>query len=296
MANNIKYRKFSELMSSVSSDIDVFADSGYIDEGKYIKIVRRVNSDLGININKQKEVILDVVNYKVILPADFDKLELALLCSEPSPITSVTDSVDSPKFVPHLQSKSPEFSCSSCAKNTCGPDGNITICGDCLKIRKYVTQDVTIEYKTTIPVKLTRKSHDLCSNNCFNLSVDSDKYKYVLDINEGEMTLSGIKEGKIFLSYLTDMVDEEGELIIVDHPLINDYYEYSVKERIFENIMLNSEADVSQKLMYIKNEKKLARIDAMNFAYMPEYTEILDYMKTRNNSFYNKYIKIFNRW
>jgi hypothetical protein len=92
------------------------------------------------------------------------------------------------------------------------------------------------------------------------------------------------------------MVNEEGELLIVDHPLINDYYEYSVKERIFENIMLNSDADVAQRLMYVKNEKKLARIDAMNFVYMPEYTEILDYMKVRNNSFYNKYIKIFNRW
>jgi hypothetical protein len=296
MANNIKYRTFTQLMSSVGSDMDSFADGGYIDEGKYIKVVRRVNSDLGININKQKEVILNIENHRVILPSDFDKLELALLCGEPSNVTSITDSVDAPKFTPHLQSKAPDYSCSTCAKNTCGPDGNITICGDCLKIRKYVSQDVTIQYNSTTPIKLTRKSHNLCSDNCFNLSVDSEKYKYVMDIEEGVMTLSGIKEGKIFISYLTDMVNEEGELLIVDHPLINDYYEYSVKERIFENIMLNSDADVAQRLMYIKNEKKLARIDAMNFAYMPEYTEILDYMKVRNNSFYNKYIKIFNRW
>ena len=60
--DHIKYITFSQLMSSVESDMDSFADSGMIDRSKYIKIVRKVNSDLGIRINKEKEKVLTIKN------------------------------------------------------------------------------------------------------------------------------------------------------------------------------------------------------------------------------------------
>jgi len=92
------------------------------------------------------------------------------------------------------------------------------------------------------------------------------------------------------------MVDESGELLIVDHPLINDYYEYSVKEKILENFLLNSDDDVVNKLKYTTEQKRLARIDAMNFVYMPEYTEIVQYQNAKRQNFYNRYLKMFERY
>jgi len=126
--------------------------------------------------------------------------------------------------------------------------------------------------------------------------ITSDKYKYTLDVSENTLTLDGIKEGKLYLSYVTDMVNENGDLIIVDHPMINDFYEYSVKARMLENYMMNNDADVSQRLKYAIDMRTIARNEAMKLADMPEYTEILEYAKGKRENFYNKYYKMFERY
>ena len=37
------------------------------------------------------------------------------------------------------------------------------------------------------------------------------------------------------------MVNEDGELMVVDHDMINEYYEYALKQRILENLVMNDE-------------------------------------------------------
>lgn len=293
--DHIKYITFSQLMASVESDLDKYADSGMVDRSKYIKTVRKVNSDLGIRINKEKEVMLPIKNHRVILPEDFEYLQVALLCKETPVKCYVTPSVDAPKLVPCSTTETVDVTpCNSCP-STC-TEGTTTSCGSCYKIYKYESQDLTIVYNNAVPVKLTKKTSRYCSPNCLNTMLVSDKYKYTIDIQENILTISGVKEGEIYLNYLTDMVDESGELLIVDHPLINDYYEYSVKEKILENFLLNSDDDVVNKLKYTTEQKRLARIDAMNFVYMPEYTEIVQYQNAKRQNFYNRYLKMFERY
>lgn len=293
--DHLKYLTFSQLMSSVESDMDMFADSGMIDRSKYIKTVRKVNSDLGIRINREKEVILDIKNHKVILPDDFEYLQLALLCEENPVKCTITPSPDAPKLVSCLTGDVINNTCNSCP-TTCPEGSTAALCGSCYKMYLYEPQDVTIVYNAKGPIKLTKKSYAYCSTNCLNTTLTSEKYQYTLDIQENIMTLSGIKDGKIYLNYLTDMVNCDNEVIIIDHPLINDYYEYAVKEKMLENFMLNSDADVTNKLKYVIEQKKLARIDAMNFAYMPEFGEIVNYQKAKRENFYNRYFKQFERY
>ena len=61
--DHIKYITFSQLMASVESDMDSFADAGMIDRSKYIKTIRKCNSDLGIRINKEKEKAVIALGY-----------------------------------------------------------------------------------------------------------------------------------------------------------------------------------------------------------------------------------------
>lgn len=291
--DHIKYMTFDTLMASVESDMDTFADAGMVDRSKYIKIIRKVNAEIGLKINAEKEKMIDIKNHKAELPDDFEYLQLALLCSEPQRIYT-SQSVDAPKLIPEIVSCNTNSPCDACpTKCPCGT--NSTLCGHCYKIYEYQPQDVTITYKTCLPVKLTKKSYNYCTDSCLNTMVASDRYKYTLDVTENRLTLDGIREGKLYLNYVTDMMDEDGNLIIVDHPLLNDYYEYSVKARMLENYMLNNDADVSQRLKYILEMKSIARKEAMKFADMPEYTEILDYAKAKRNNFYNKYYKMFER-
>lgn len=282
----IKYRTFSQLMASVSSDMDVYADNTMIDDSKFIKVVRKVNADLSIKINKEKEVILDIVNHKVTLPDDFMYLQLAMLCYS-QPATHLSKGVDAPKF------SLDEIGCE--CRNTCGPDDTVSICDKCYHVNQHVGYDLTVHYDTNVPVKLTQKSLKYCSDSCMNMHLHSDKYKYTLDIDDNVMTLDGIKNGKLYLNYTTDMVNEDGELLIVDHPLVNDYYEYAVKTKMLENFLFNDKAPNIQQKLQIANERlKQSRVEAMNFTFMPEYTDVLNYGNAKKSNFYNKYIKIFN--
>jgi len=259
--DNLRYRTFSELMASVSSDLDVYADNLMIDDSKLIKVVRKVNADLGLRINSEKETVVDIVNHKAILPSDFQYLQLALLCYA-SPKTSVSKGVDAPTFEHNVL-------CGAC-KHDCST-GKTTLCPECFTVTESNGYDLTIHYDVTVPVRLTKKSHRLCADSCMNLPLTSDKYKYTLDLTEKIMTIDGVKNGKLYLNYLSDMVNEDGEIIILDNPLVNDYYEYAIKTRIFENFALTDKVlNVQNKLQLVNERTKEARIEAMNFVYMPE--------------------------
>jgi hypothetical protein len=37
------------------------------------------------------------------------------------------------------------------------------------------------------------------------------------------------------------MENEEGDLLVLDHPYCNEYYEYALKQRILENMLFDGE-------------------------------------------------------
>lgn len=80
MGSKLKYISFSQLMASVESDLSTFADNDMIDRGNLIKVVRKVNEDIGLKINKEREAIIEIKNFKGELPADFMNLQIALGC------------------------------------------------------------------------------------------------------------------------------------------------------------------------------------------------------------------------
>lgn len=293
--DHIKYITFSQLMSAVESDMDSFADSGMIDRSKYIKVVRKVNSDLGIRINQEKEAIVNIKNYRGVLPDDFEYLQLALLCEQTPTKCQLSLSADAPKLVSCISSENFYNPCAAC-QTPCPEGSTASLCGSCYKIYEYQPLDVTYVYSNNTPVKLTKQTYKYCSTNCLNTLLHSNKYQYTLDLYDRVITLNHIKEGKVYINYITDMVNDNNEIIIVDHPLVNDFYEYSVKEKMLENFLLNSDADVSQKLQYVREQKKNARTEAINFVDMPEYTEIVEYQKAKRENFYSRYFKSFERY
>lgn len=273
----LNYITLNQLMASVESDLRNFADNGMIDRGDVIKIVRKVNADIGLKINRENAVILDVENYKAELPADFMYLQLAILCTQEyhhvgTPVLgTITEEHNIP--VTHYNNQMP------CVNE----------CGGCY----WVTQQFkerTIKYDRLTPLALTREAKNLSSENCLNLFWKS---AYEIDIQNGEL-ITNFRTGKVYISYLSDMVDEDGNVIILDHPLTTEYYEYAVKKYLLENYMLNNDADVAQKLAYIKNELREAKIRALNFVTTPEYSEINKMHNISRITFYNKYEKIFN--
>lgn len=271
----LNYMTLNQLMASVESDMKKYADNGMIDRGDIIKVVRKVNEDIGLKIYREREAIIEICDFKGELPLDFMSLQMAVACTiehayiGPSVFGTHTYETNIP-VTPYSNA-------------TC-----LNECGGCF----WVTQqfkDKVVKYDKLTPLKLTKRAMNHASENCINFGWNRSGYD--VDIDEGQL-ITGFREGKIYISYLADLVDEEGNLLLLDHPLTTEYYEYSVKKQLLENFMMNNDADVSQKLLYIKNELREAKIRALNFVTTPEYDEIVGMYQNNRRSFYNKYHKI----
>lgn len=273
--NNLRYITLDQLMASVESDLHSFADNGLIDRGNVIKVVRKVNEDIGLKIYQEKATVLNIENYKADLPADFSKLQMALGCDvqhfflAPSVFGTHTIETNVPVMV---------YDQPACLNEK----------GGCY----WVTQqykDTIMKYDRFFPLQLAKGAKVSASENCINFNWNDAGYD--IDILNGQV-ITGFREGKIYINYLADLVDEEGNLLLLDHPLTTEYYEYAVKKHLLENFMLNNDVDVSQKLMYIKNELREAKIRALNFTNTPEYSEIEGFYQRNRRDFYNKYHRI----
>jgi hypothetical protein len=71
----LKYRTFDQLLEDVTVDLNTFALENMIEPQQLIKLAKKLNYDLGLRINQQKEIILDINHGKVKLP-DVDQESL----------------------------------------------------------------------------------------------------------------------------------------------------------------------------------------------------------------------------
>lgn len=91
--------------------------------------------------------------------------------------------------------------------------------------------------------------------------------------------------GTVYINYQGVMEDDEGNLLVLDHPKINDYYEFAMKKRILENLYINGEPDIERRLQYVSTEFQKAKIAAMTIVNTPDYRVMKETMQIiRNNS------------
>lgn len=279
----LKYKTFSQLMAGIEQDFDKFTDEGFVDRGKYIKVARTVNETLGFKITREREAVLEVKDYKTQLPEDFLELQLALACHVSYARVPIFRGAQTESHV-HTENcdirlKTKNFNPSECME---GAGQNM-----------WVTQKIGTKVETFThleKLQLTQRSLSKCADNCFNKHFRTHN---VIDIQEDEAVFS-FREGKVYINYLADMISEDGDILVLDHPLVNDYYEYAIKKKIIENMKLNKEGDFLQDFQLVKQELKEARNAAMNFVGMPEYDEIVKVGLENRKRFYKKYIDYFD--
>lgn len=273
---NPKYITFDGLMASVESDLSKYADNNMINRGTCIKVVRKVNHDLGLKIFREKEATIKVKNHIADLPADFMYLQLALICGKPIEYNLPAGTV----WGTHTQEV--DATCVQPNKTCLNGEGGAF----------WVTQlykEKTVKVSQLTPIRISKKGLKYCSEQCVNNLWSS---AYEMDIQEDQI-VTNFREGDVYINYLADMVDENNNILVLDHPMLTPYYEYAVKKHILENFLINKQADVAQTLGYINNELKEARTAALNFTNTVEYTDIQDIFIANRNRFYNRYHKMF---
>lgn len=277
MSNTLKYITLDQLLSSVKSDLKNINEQGLIDDNTVIKTVMWCNEKLGIPIHKLKQCSIKIENHRGDIPKSFWKLVYTCALSKKKqiyydykdPFNNTIDltKVEECELKPYVEG----------CQTKCPP-----------KIIKNPGKDIEQIIHEWTELDVANHSAVCCSISPHWKKRGRETVKF--DIDE-ELVSTSFKDGEIFVMYQTNMEDEDGNILVPFHPLLTNWYEWSVKEKILQDIMFNSDADVVNLLKYATQQRGLFWLDALNFAMEPEAGELQKSYQKRENEYYNKYYK-----
>lgn len=275
----LRYKTFEELMASVKSDLHLYADNNLIDERNCIKAVLECNSILGLKINPIVECVLPINNFKADMPLNLKQAYSAfMIFQEVGGILGSSQSlgISTRQYTKEqLLNKGITPTEGSCRLTSCGEQFFVTT--------NY--QQTEVIFDKVVPVYLSESSISKFSKQSPN-RLFNKKREFTIDFKNEEIQ-TNIETGTLYLSYLSELMDEEGNLLVLDHDYINPYYEWALKAKILEDLYYNSEADVQQKLQDARNNRDQYKNRAVSLVVKPEYREISNYRKKLEQDFYN---------
>jgi hypothetical protein len=112
-------------------------------------------------------------------------------------------------------------------------------------------------------------------------------------LKNGWLYFDDCYEGKVFISYDVNMEDEDGNLLVLDHDIINEYYEYEMKTRILENMLVAGEQYLGIYKL-IDEKRKKAKIEAITIMKAPDFQDIIDLKYANQKVQYEKYYRLFS--
>lgn len=325
----LRYRTFDELLNDVMVDFTNYSLEGLIEPQQLIKVAKRISKELGLRIYKTQETILELDRFKVKLPDDFYVFNTGIMCGEHTTVSIIPQGIRTEEipFPTPLYSEQANV-IDTCAGDAlcptpelpkCGGCGNCPTCttdvigipgfnplvpygNPCAKPRVFmdckgasweliqIIQTQAHHYKHFMPVKLVSSAGHY-SPGCPNIDVHCPDHVWIKD----GFLQSNMKFGKIYMSYEGMLEDEEGNLLVLDHAIINDYYEYSLKHRILENLYFNGE-DVVQKLQYIEPKLRAAKINAISIAKMPDFETMKEVWHLNRRAYNARYVNMFKSY
>tara|TARA_B100001093_G_C26819193_1_gene1011143 strand:- start:1292 stop:2173 length:882 start_codon:yes stop_codon:yes gene_type:complete len=287
MSVSQKYRTFDQLLEDVMVDFSNYALEGMIEPQQLIKVATRVNYDLGLRIHRTKEVVLDVEHGKAQLPSDFAYLNYGFRCGEFTviqnfPRGTVIDTTNDVPYKPAPGESGP------CGDEECRDVCVIKTCEDKneFQLIQRIGGGEYKSYSTFVPLRIQNVNDKVC--DCPNISEQAPD---IAEIKDGFMVTS-FNTGCVYISYQGAMEDNEGNLLVLDHPYCNEYYEYALKQRILENMLFAGE-NVANQISLIEGRFRAARNNALGFINTPNFKEMQKIWWTNRRAQYHNYYNMF---
>ena len=308
----LKYRTFDQLLEDVTIDLHTFALENMIEPQQLIKVVRKVNYQLGLRINQTKEVLLDVCHHKVKLPDDFYTFNFALICGDFKEVVGYDGMAGGTNMqeLPYTDWPNNVTECGCPQDNTCCLNGKEGICithnpnapygdtniqprrvflnckNEAYELVQVINPSVTRVFRYLKPLRMKASQEIEC--DCPNLYYNTADQGWIKD---GFLNTT-FESGKVYLNYQGELTDDNGNLMVPDHELLNDYYEYALKQRIFENLFINGE-DVGQRMQIVEARLREARNNALSLVNTPNFREMEKIWWTNRKAMYGKYYYMF---
>jgi hypothetical protein len=138
------------------------------------------------------------------------------------------------------------------------------------------------------PVRMQIEKNKAVAPECMNGHVPSP-YRAAIKNNFLD---TNVDEGTIYINYQSLMEDDEGNLLVMDNERVNEYYEYALKQRIFENMIYSGENAVNL-LQMTDARLRGARNNALSYVNTPDFHEMRHLWEMNRRAMSNKYIDMF---
>jgi hypothetical protein len=144
----------------------------------------------------------------------------------------------------------------------------------------------TKKYADLIRLEILRKN----SNSADCVDVDPRGY-YTVYLKNGFLE-TNFKEGEVLIMYEGSMEDEDGNLLVLSHPYADEFYEYALKERIYENLAQAGE-NTSQLMQLMSARLREARNKALGFINTPDFGEMKQIWQMNRKALYSRFYDMF---
>lgn len=142
------------------------------------------------------------------------------------------------------------------------------------------------EYHNLIPLRIDKNKS--VSADCFNVN---SREKHAAVIKNGFL-VTNFDEGSVYVNYQSLMEDDQGNLLVMDHPMINEFYEYALKQRIYENLFMAGE-NVANFLSLVEQRLRAARNNALSYVNTPDFGEMRKIWEMNRKAQYHNYYNMF---
>ena len=166
----------------------------------------------------------------------------------------------------------------SCATLDCQAGGCNTVA--------YTDKNKVKSYSELMLLKINASK----STTFDEVNVDSERHD-TITVKNGYV-VSPFDEAVIFINYEGQMEDDEGNLLVLDHPTVNEYYEYALKTRICENLIA-SKHQVQNLFGLMNTQLRKAKQDALSYIRTPDFKELHKVWKMNRKIMNHRYVDMF---
>lgn len=153
-------------------------------------------------------------------------------------------------------------------------------------VMAYTNHGRRHKYHHLIPMRIEKSKS--VSADCLNLN----SHAWHAAVLKNGFLVTNFDEGVVYINYQSLMEDDDGNLLVMDHPLVNEYYEYALKQRIFENLYINDE-NTANKMQIVEQRIRPARNNALSFINTPDFNTMKKMWEANRKAQYHLYYNMF---
>jgi hypothetical protein len=192
-------------------------------------------------------------------------------------------------------------SCESCITpvyNTLVPYGDYCVkprvfmnCkNECYELVQKVN-GTTYTYRNLLPLRIIENPESI-ECDCPNLYLQTGNKAWI----QNGFLFTNFTTGKVYINYQGQMEDDQGNLLVPDHDMLNEYYEYAVKKRILENLIMNDENVNQAKIQLIEAGYRTSRNYALSIVNTPNFAEMKRVWLANRKAMYARYYDMFKSY